>query len=82
VKIFSTPSGQVTPLYFVACIKPIDVGTTIRVLNIRLPPLAQLGAHEDCPIAKVGLYVGSSEGDLLEEGPLKNKAGGRRTRKV
>ena len=51
-----------------------DVGITLRVPNISLPPPAQLGAHEDRPITKLGLYVGSSKGALSEDGFLMNKA--------
>jgi hypothetical protein len=51
-----------------------DVGITIRITNIRLPPTAQPGAHEDCPTTKVGPYVDSREGDPAEEEFLMNKA--------
>ena len=51
-----------------------DVGITLRVPDISLPPLAQLGAHEDCTMTKVGPYVGSNGRDLPEDGFLMNKA--------
>jgi hypothetical protein len=51
----------------------LDVGITLRVTNITLPPTAQPGAHEDCPTTKVGQYVGSRKGDSPEEGFLMNK---------
>jgi hypothetical protein len=36
----------------------VDVGITLRVTNVMLPPTAQPGAHEDHPPTKVGHYVG------------------------
>jgi hypothetical protein len=51
-----------------------DVGITLRVPDISVPPLAQLGAHEDCPKTKAGPYVGSNKRDLPEDGLLTNKA--------
>jgi hypothetical protein len=50
-----------------------DVGITLRVTSIMLPPMAQPGAHEDHSPTKVGQYVGSKEGDSPEEGFLMNK---------
>jgi hypothetical protein len=40
----------------------VDVGITLRVTSIALPPAAQPGAHEEHPSTKVDCYVGSKEG--------------------
>jgi hypothetical protein len=53
-------------------VNTIDVGITLRVTSIMLPPMAQPGAHEDHLPTKVGQYVGS-EGS--EEGFSADKAG-------
>jgi hypothetical protein len=45
--------------------RPYDVGITLRVTNVKLHPTAQPGAHEDHPQTKVGRYVGSEEGLLM-----------------
>ena len=44
-----------------------DVGITLRVTNIMIPTMAQPGAHEDHLPTKVGRYVGSEEGFLMNK---------------
>jgi hypothetical protein len=46
---------------------PDDVGITLWVTNIMLPPMAQPEAHEDHLLTKVGRYVGSEEGFLMNK---------------
>jgi hypothetical protein len=50
-----------------------DVGITLRVTNIRLPPPALPGAHEDFWISEVGLHVDVEEKDSSEGRYFKNK---------
>jgi hypothetical protein len=57
-----------------------DVGITLRVTNIMLPPTVQPETHEDCATIKVDQYVGSREGNSSEEGFLTNKVRRRQTR--
>ena len=44
-----------------------DVGITLWVTDVMLPPTAQPGAHEDHPPTKVGRYVGSEERFLMNK---------------
>jgi hypothetical protein len=60
--VTTTPKRQGTLFYM-----EVDVGITLRVTSIVLPPAAQSGAHEDHPPTKVGRYVGSREGFLKDK---------------
>jgi hypothetical protein len=46
---------------------PSDVRITLRVTKVMLPPTSQPGAHEDHLPTKVGQYVGSKEGFLMNK---------------
>jgi hypothetical protein len=54
----------------------VDVGITLRVTNIALPPTTQPGAHEDHLLNKVGRHVGSPC-RILEEQDKKTKEQGK-----